>query len=111
MLTLGIPVALLLPVRALLHQAIWWQWTAGMILVIALPRMSTWLVGITGGGLALPQASTAQLLVATAVVPVWVLLLRHIPPLDRLQDPELRRVRNGGGPVRTQGTRTQGAVL
>lgn len=89
-LALGVPVALLLPLRPWLHQAVAYQWAAGFLAVVALPRLSMLFSRVAGGALVTPSVPWWEAVVAVLLVPLCVAGIRRLPPLNRLQQAELR---------------------
>jgi len=85
MLVLGVPVAVLLPLRAWFHRQLWWQVAASLLLAIAVPRLA----GLCGRWFEQPSAASVEWprVLATALLgPPLLWLLRRLPPLASLQE-------------------------
>jgi hypothetical protein len=80
-LVLGVPVAVLLPLRAWFYrQQLWWQVAAAALFAIAVPRWS----GLCGQWFGQPSAANVDTLVVTVTAlfgPLLLYLLRALPPL------------------------------
>lgn len=80
-LALGVPVAALIPARAVFRGYVW-QACAAVFLAIAVPRVSGFFARLTHATLEpIEPASLAAVLWAAVLVPPVAWLLRQLPPL------------------------------
>jgi len=87
LLTLGLPVAVLLPLRVVFSKrSLIWQCLASGFLAFMIPRLGGLLFRVTGDGVAAVDVSSLDIFVAMCVVPVFTWLLRSLPPLSMLQE-------------------------
>jgi len=86
LLVLGVPIAALLPLRAIFdRQQLWWQIVVAVMLAIAVPRWSClcgqWFGEPTGSAL------DTSVIAATGLVgPVVLFVLRKLPPLRAFRE-------------------------
>ncbi len=87
LLVLGVPVAVLLPLRGVFSRgSVLWPCLASGFLAFVLPRLSGLLFRLTAeGGPALPMTGF-EIFVAMCVIPVFTLALRSVPPLSLFQE-------------------------
>lgn len=81
-LALGIPVAVLLPMRAVFfrRQPVW-QVVAAAFLVVAVPRVGMFLAGLLQRPPPPPAPGAWHVLAAAVLVPAMVAVLMRLPPL------------------------------
>ncbi|MHC4851655.1 MAG: hypothetical protein ACYTKC_00310 [Planctomycetota bacterium] len=90
MLVLGIPVALLLPLRVVFSQrSPLWQCAAAGFLAYVMPRLAGLLFRLTAQGDAMVHTTAADVFVAMCLVPMMTWVLRALPPLSLFEE-ELR---------------------
>lgn len=83
LLALGIPVALLMPLRGVLfRRQLWWQAGAAVFLAVAIPKLMALFGRVALAGPPVAPLEWHHLLGAALVAPVAALLLRHLPPLS-----------------------------
>lgn len=87
-LVLGLPVALLLPLRCMVFQKRWlWQLAAAAFTAFAIPQCS----GLLGAAFDQPSASAeldaARIVWAAVLLPPLLWLLRRLPPMSPFQEP------------------------
>lgn len=87
LLLLGIPVAVLLPLRGLFaaHSLLWPSVAAGF-LAFALPRLAGLLHRITDEVLTTAPPTGLQILLSMVLVPLVTALLRRLPPLRMFEE-------------------------
>lgn len=86
-LVLGIPIAVLVPLRALLFRGhLLLQVAAAVFLTVTMPDVAGLLDRLAPGGAPPLPASWSQLLWAAVVVPPATAVLRRLPPLSAFQD-------------------------
>ncbi|GAB4140948.1 MAG: hypothetical protein Fur0037_07620 [Planctomycetota bacterium] len=86
-LVLGLPVALLLPLRAWVFQRRWlWQVAATVVTAFAIPQIS----GLLGRAFDQPSAGAvldaARIAWAAVLVPPLLTVLRRVPPASSFQE-------------------------
>lgn len=87
LLILGLPVAVLLPLRVVFSKtSVLWQCLASGFLAFMMPRLTGLLFRVTGEGVLGTEVSSLDIFVAMCVVPVFTWLLRSLPPLSMLQE-------------------------
>lgn len=87
LLILGLPVAVLLPLRAVFSKrSVVWQCLASGFLAFMIPRLAGLLFRVTGEGVGGTDVSSLDIFVAMCVIPVFTWLLRSLPPLSMLQE-------------------------
>lgn len=87
LLILGMPVAVLLPLRGVFFKgAILWPCIASGFLAFFMPRVAVLLHRLTGDGVAARPLDGLEIFVAMCVVPVLTWLLRSVPPLSLFQE-------------------------
>ena len=87
LLVLGLPVAVLLPLRVVFSKgSVLWQCLAAGFLAFMAPRLTGLLFRITGDGVPGLDVSSLDIFLAMCLVPVFTRLLRSIPPLSMLQE-------------------------
>ena len=87
LLILGMPVAVLLPLRVLFVKgAVLWPCIASGFLAFFMPRVAGLLHRVTGDGVAARPLDGLEIFVAMCVVPLFTWLLRSVPPLSLFQD-------------------------
>lgn len=87
LLLLGIPVALLLPLRGLFApNSLVWPSVAAGFLAFALPRLAGLLHRVTQEALSPGMPSGVQILLAMVLVPLFTALLRRLPPLRLFEE-------------------------
>lgn len=86
-LALGIPVAVLLPLRGILSRRFYlWQCAVTAFLAATQPGLVMLLGRVTGEEIPLQGLSAGRLFQAMLLVPPLVLGLRSLPPLSRFQE-------------------------
>lgn len=86
-LVLGVPVAVLLPLRAVLESRRWvWQMGIAAVLALVLPELAALLARWTGNGLQVATASPWAPLVAACYAPLLLGLLRWVPPFHAFEE-------------------------
>jgi hypothetical protein len=86
-LVLGVPVALLLPLRAVLESRRWvWQMAIAAVLALVLPELAALLARWTGNTLQVATASPWAPLVAACYAPLLLGLLRWLPPFQAFEE-------------------------
>lgn len=87
LLTLGIPVAVLLPLRGVFSRNVYlWQCAVAAFLAVIQPRLMGLLSRLTQEQLTVASLEVRNLFFAMLVVPPLVLLLRRVPPLRGFQE-------------------------
>ena len=86
-LVLGVPVAVLLPLRSLFYRhQLWWQVAAIALCAVAIPKLA----GLCGRWFDQPSASAAldvsRVAWTAALGPVLLWLLRRLPPLRQFAE-------------------------
>lgn len=86
-LVLGLPVAMLLPLRVVFSaRSPLWQCAAAGFLAYLLPRLGGVLFRLTGQGDAPPHTHAAEVFVAMCLVPLMTWALRAVPPLSLFEE-------------------------
>lgn len=87
LLILGVPVAVLLPLRVLFSKgSVLWPCVASGFLAFTAPRITGLLHRVTGEGVAVPPVSALQIFIAMCSIPLVTWLLRSVPPLSLFQE-------------------------
>ena len=88
MLVLGLPVALLLPLRVVFStRSPVWQCAAAGFLAYVMPRWAGLLFRLTAQGDQMAYTTAAEVFVAMCLVPLMTWLLRALPPLSLFEEP------------------------
>lgn len=86
-LALGIPIAVVLPLRGVLSRRFYlWQCAVTAFLAATQPGLLTLLGRISGESMTVEGFSAARLFWAMLLLPPLVLVLRNLPPLNRFQE-------------------------
>lgn len=86
-LALGIPVAVLLPLRGIFSRKFYlWQCAVTAFLAITQPRLLALLARLTEDDVPGGTLDAGQLFWAMLLVPPLVFVLRSVPPLNRFQE-------------------------
>jgi len=87
LLILGVPVAVLLPLRGVFSRgSVLWPCLASGFLAFVLPRLSGLLFRLTGDGGPALSMTGFEIFVAMCVIPVFTFALRKVPPLSLFQE-------------------------
>ncbi len=87
LLILGIPVAVLLPMRALFSKiSVLWPCLASGFLAFVMPRVAGLLYRVADDGVPWGSLTGLQIFVAVCLVPAITQGLRMLPPLSLLQE-------------------------
>ena len=87
LLILGIPVAVLLPLRGWFSRgSILWPCVASGFLAFVSSRLASFLFRITGDGSGVPALTGFEIFAAMCLVPLITWLLRSVPPLSLFQE-------------------------
>ena len=83
LLALGVPVAVLLPLRSIFSRgSLLWPCLAAGFLSFIVPRLAGLLHRVSGEGVAVDPPSALQIFAAMCLVPVVTWVLRSLPPLS-----------------------------
>lgn len=86
-LVVGLPVALLLPLRALLFGQRWlWQWLGTALLALGIPRLDGLFSALFAGVGQGPPVAGMQVVWSVLLLPPTLWLLRRLPPLRWFQE-------------------------
>jgi hypothetical protein len=87
LLILGIPVAVLLPMRGVFSRgSVLWPCLAAGFLAFVMPRVGGLLFRLTGDGAPGVPLTGFEIFLAMCLVPVATLLLRLVPPLSLFEE-------------------------
>ena len=87
LLILGMPVAVLLPMRGMFSRgSVLWPCLASGFLAFVMPRIGGFLFRLTGDGGAGVPLTGFEIFLAMCVVPLITLLLRSLPPLSLFEE-------------------------
>lgn len=87
MLVLGLPVAMLLPLRVVFSaRSPLWQCAAAGFLAYLMPRLAGLLLRLTAQGGASAHTTAAEVFVAMCLVPLMTWVLRVVPPLSLFEE-------------------------
>lgn len=87
-LTLGVPVAVLLPLRGLFYRHVPWQCAASAVLAVALTRFGSLLGEVLNRPAAGAVLQWSHVLWAVLLAPPLVAVLRRLPPFPAFQERE-----------------------
>ena len=86
-LALGIPVAVLLPLRGVISRKLYlWQCVVTTFIAGTQPGLLTLLGRLTGEEIPVAELSASRLFWAMLLLPPLVLVLRSLPPLSKFQE-------------------------
>lgn len=86
-LVLGLPVAMLLPLRVVFSaRSPIWQCAAAGFLAYLIPRLAGLLFRLTAEGGAIAHTTAAEVFVAMCLVPLMTWALRAVPPLSLFEE-------------------------
>jgi len=86
-LVIGLPVAVLLPLRTVLESRRWiWQMAIAAVIAWVLPELAAFLVRWTGHGLHVAAASPWAPVVAACYAPLLLAMLRWLPPFQAFEE-------------------------
>ena len=87
LLILGMPVAVLLPMRILFSRgSVLWPCLASGFLAFVMPRVGGFLFRLTGDGTPGLSLNGFEIFLAMCIVPLVTLLLRTVPPLSMFEE-------------------------